>query len=175
MKQIIFRIFTITVMAALGSSSSPAQVAAGGAFKVEKSVVATGGGASSGSAFSVTGTGGQAAAGTTSANATFSQTAGFWTPDQLAPTAAGVTVEGRVTTADGRGIRNARVTMTASDGSVRSVATGSFGFFRFTDVAAGEIYVFGVSAKRFTFAVPTQVLTVVESVAGLSFVADTEP
>ena len=155
--------------------SVAAQIAAGGAFTLEKSVVAAGGGTSSNGAFSVSGTGGQSAAGTTSANASFSQRSGFWMPGQLAPTAAGVTVSGRVTTADGRGIRNARVTMTGADGTTRTVSTGSFGYFRFMDVLAGGTYVFGVSARRFTFSVPTQVLTVADNGVDLSFAADNEP
>jgi len=169
------KIYMIAVFLACLSVSTFGQIAAGGGFTLERSVVAGGGGAaSSNGAFSVAGTGGQSAAGTSSSNTPFSQRSGFWTADQLAPTAAGVTVEGRVATADGRGIRNARVTMTAPDGTSRAVVTGSFGYFRFADVSAGDIYIFSVSAKRFTFAAPTQVLTVVDNVAGLSFVADPE-
>ncbi len=169
------KFYIIAVLLVLAPLPGAAQIAAAGAFTLEKSVVAGGGGASSSGAFSVTGTGGQTAAGMTSANPSFSQPAGFWVPDQLAPTAAGVTVSGRVTTADGRGIRNARVTMMGADGTTRSVSTGSFGYFRLMDVLTGEIYIFSVSARRYTFAAPTQILTVFDNVADLSFVADQEP
>jgi hypothetical protein len=169
------RFYVVAVLVVLAPVSGAAQIAAGGAFTLEKSVVTAGGGASSNGALAVTGTGGQAAAGTTSANASLSQRSGFWIPEQLAPTASGVTVGGRVTTADGRGIRNARVTMTDADGTARSVSTGSFGYFRFMDVAAGGTYVFDVSAGRFTFTVPTQVLTVFDNAADLSFVAEQAP
>ena len=175
MKLIIFQSFVTVILLTAGASAPFAQVAAGGGFTLEKSVVATGGGASANGALAVAGTSGQPAAKPNSSSPPFSQAAGFWTPDALAPTAAGVTVEGRVTTADGRGIRNARVTMTGADGFSRSVVTGSFGYFRLTEVPSGDIYLLGVSARRFTFSAPTQVISVVDNVTGLTFVADAVP
>ena len=68
------------------------------------------------------------------------------------PTAAAVTVSGRVVTAKGaRGIRSAVVTMTDQDGTVRYATTSTFGYFRFADVPAGQTYIFNIRAKRFTF------------------------
>jgi hypothetical protein len=154
--------------------SVAAQIAAGGAFTLEKSVFATGGGTSANGSFALAGTGGQTAAGTTSNGVPFMQSAGFWVPDQLAPSAAGVLVEGRVTTADGRGIRNARVSIRGTDGVSRTVITGSFGYFRFTDVAAGDTYLLNVFAKQFIFSTPTQILTIVDNVTDLKFTAEND-
>ena len=63
-----------------------------------------------------------------------------------------VTVSGRVTTSDGRGLRNATVSITDSQGVVRRATTSSFGFFSFAGVAAGETFVFRVSSRLYRFA-----------------------
>jgi hypothetical protein len=164
--------YIIAILLALAPVSISAQIAGGGAFTLEKSIVANGGGASSSGSFSVTATGGQSAAGTPAANAPFSQTAGFWTGETLAPTAALVSIGGNVLTADGRGIKNVMVTLTDSSGESRSVLTGSFGYYRFTDVQVGEIYVLTVQAKKYIFAYPSKVVSVQEELTSLDFIAD---
>jgi hypothetical protein len=67
-------------------------------------------------------------------------------------TAANVSISGRVLTPDGRGLRNARVVITDSQGVTRTVTTSSFGFYQFDDVAAGGNYVIGVISKQYRFA-----------------------
>ena len=91
--------------------------------------------------------------------------------ESLAPTAAGVRVSGRVTTADGIGIRNAFVYLTRADGTVSAARTSSFGYYSFEEVPAGETCVLSVESKRFTFAVPTRVLLVTDTLSGVDFVA----
>jgi hypothetical protein len=86
-----------------------------------------------------------------------------------APTAAQVSVSGRVITSDGSGLRNASVILTGSNGNSRSVVTGSFGYFRFDDVQAGETYVFSVVVKDYRFA--PQAVTVNEELSELNFIA----
>ena len=86
-------------------------------------------------------------------------------------TADRVTVVGRVMTADGRGIRNALVTMIESDGTTRTVTTGPFGYYRFADVAVGQNVVLTVTSKRFNFDQPTQVVYVTEDMKEVNFVA----
>ena len=88
----------------------------------------------------------------------------------LAPTAAGVSVSGRVLINDGRGLRNAIVTMTEPNGNNRSYRTGAFGYFVFEDVEVGQTYIFQVQSKRFTFA--PQVVTVNEELTELNFTAE---
>ena len=66
-------------------------------------------------------------------------------------TAAGVQVSGRVLTPDGRGLRNARVTMTDQSGNVRTVTTSSFGFYQFEDVETGQTYIVGVVSRTYRF------------------------
>ncbi|MBP6002942.1 MAG: carboxypeptidase regulatory-like domain-containing protein [Pyrinomonadaceae bacterium] len=90
----------------------------------------------------------------------------------LAPTAAEVSLAGRVTTADGRGIRNA--VMVLSGNSLTQpmrVVTGSFGYYKFDGLEAGETYVVTVNSKRFMFSVPSRVVNLPDSITDLDFIA----
>ena len=87
-------------------------------------------------------------------------------------TAAGATIGGRVLTTDGRGIRNALVTITNSNGETRTTQTSTFGYFRFSDTAVGATYTITVTAKRFTFSQPTQVHTPFGEINDIEFVAN---
>ena len=87
----------------------------------------------------------------------------------LAPTAASVAVGGRVF-AGNSGLAQARLTLTNSNGETRSVSTNSFGYYRFSGVAAGETYVLSVVHKRYTFA--PRVIGVTEAMSELNFTAD---
>ena len=86
----------------------------------------------------------------------------------IGSTAAGVRVSGRVTTPDGRGLRNAVVSITDSDGFRRTATTSSFGFYAFDEVEAGGVYVVGVAAKRYRFA--ARVLQVADTLADVDFI-----
>ncbi len=68
-----------------------------------------------------------------------------------APTAAGVSVSGRILTTDGRGLSNAIVVLTNTNGVQRQVRSSSFGYYRFGDVNAGEDYVLSISSKQYLF------------------------
>lgn len=74
-------------------------------------------------------------------------------------------------TADGRGIRNARLILTDSSGAICTVLSSVFGYYRFTEVAAGEIYILSISSKRVVFENPTQVVNVTEDLDNLNFTA----
>jgi hypothetical protein len=150
-----------------GAITLPAQ--SGGSFEIRQSVIA-GGGESSGGTFSVAGTSGQAAA-NTSSGSQYGLRSGFWQSD-LAPSAALVTLSGRVTTADGRGIRNVRVSMTDQGGNTRYTLTSSFGYYLFEDIEAGQTLVISVSAKRYRFLTPTRIITVNEGLADVDFTAE---
>ena len=83
-------------------------------------------------------------------------------------TAAGVSVSGRVTTPDGRGLRNARVVITDSLGNARTVTTSSFGTYQFDDVAVGDNYVIGVVSKQYRFS--SQLIQVGDTLTDINFV-----
>jgi hypothetical protein len=88
----------------------------------------------------------------------------------LAPTAAGVTVGGRVLSPSGAGAANARVLVTNQSGETRTAITNSFGYFRFESVAAGADYVFEIRHKRYSFA--PRVVNVSEELNELNFTAE---
>ena len=164
-------IISFVVALVIGAAiTATAQVATGGTYSLDQSVIAGGGGQNAaGGTYSLDGTIGQAIAGTTSSNSPFSVAGGFFTAAPVAPTAASVSVSGRVVTDDGRGLRNARVVLTDAIGNSRTALTTSFGYYRFDDVAAGQTYIISVASKRFQFA--PQVITVSEEIENLNFSA----
>ena len=87
----------------------------------------------------------------------------------LLPTAASVSVSGRVMTATGRAILNATITLTNSLGETFTRRANPNGRFTFESLTAGETYIFNVAAKRYTFA--AQVITVTEDLTDVNFVA----
>ena len=70
------------------------------------------------------------------------------------PTAT-VSVSGRVKTATGRGVYNARVTIVSSGGTTRMAITNAFGYYRFEGVTAGVTYTITARSKTYTFAPQT--------------------
>lgn len=87
------------------------------------------------------------------------------------PTAAEVSVGGRVVTAYGIGISNVFVSMTDSFGVTRTAVTGSLGYYSFSDVPVGQTYTISVSSKRYEFANPVQAITVQNAIDNVDFVA----
>lgn len=86
------------------------------------------------------------------------------------PTAASVSVSGRVTDQIGHAISSAVVSIVDTNGNSRTARTGSFGYFSFDDVEAGQTYVIHVAHKRHTFS--SQVVSVSDSVNDLFFIAN---
>ncbi len=90
----------------------------------------------------------------------------------MGPTAASVSVSGKVTTNTGRGIRNVTITMTDSAGNQRQAQTTSFGYYRFDNVTAGETVTVSVKARQFKFNQSSIVRTTNESVTDADFVSE---
>lgn len=88
--------------------------------------------------------------------------------DVLAPTAAGVEIAGRVMTDDGRGLANAIVILTDSQGVSRSIRTSSFGNFRFDNVESGQTVTIEVKARNVVFS--PQVVYVGDNIGDLNFI-----
>ncbi len=87
----------------------------------------------------------------------------------LAPTAAGVTVNGRVLSSTGRAVSRAKVQIIDQNGNSRIAMTNGFGYYNFTDVPAGEVLIFNVAAKNYLFA--PQVVNLTDNLAELNFTA----
>jgi hypothetical protein len=93
--------------------------------------------------------------------------------NSYSPTAALVSVSGRVTTANGNGIRNAQVMLQdLSTGATWRVSTGSFGYYSFDGLEVGDFYMITVGSRRYTFTQNTRTFSLVDNLDGVDFVAD---
>lgn len=70
-----------------------------------------------------------------------------------------VPVRGRVVTSTGNSVRKAYVVLTDQSGNKFISQTNGFGYFTFSDIAAGGIYTVTVSSKEFSFAPLTVTIT----------------
>ena len=167
----IFRgqnVATLLIVILVLSFTSLVAAQSGGIFEITDAVVASGSEEMSADIFAVTGTLGQPGAGDGMAGGGFSVTSGFWNYTSVAPTAAGVTISGRVMTAAGGGISNARMFLQTQDGQIFVSRSGAFGYYVFENIEAGQTVFITVEHKLHTFA-PHAVM-VVDSVSDLDFV-----
>jgi hypothetical protein len=153
-------------------SPTPEIVASGGTFTLEKTVTAGGGIGKQSAALSESGTTGQTIAGARSTGGGFALYSGFWTPADLAPTAANAVVGGRILTSSGQGIRNVQVTIQFPTGEARTTVSTAFGYYRFADIPTGGIYVISVTAKKYTFSQSAQIRSVQDDLQDVDFVAN---
>lgn len=86
----------------------------------------------------------------------------------LPPTAASVSISGRVLTSTNRGLMNAVVYLTDEQGNTHTARTNPFGYYRFEDISVGQTVIVTVVSKRYQFA--PQVVNVVEDIGDLNFV-----
>lgn len=89
----------------------------------------------------------------------------------MGTTAAPVNLSGRVSNSFGRGIQNVTITMTDNLGNNRTANTTAFGYYRFSNVAAGETYIISAKAKRYTFVQPTLVVNAGQDLTEINFTA----
>jgi hypothetical protein len=144
----------------------------GGSFDLSHNVVAGGGGQSTGGSFSLDGTAGQGSAGTVSSGDSYHLRGGFWAFDALAPTAASVSISGRIRTANGQGIGNVRLVLTnARTGEALAAISSSFGYYRFEQITVGQTYTLTVNAKRFAFEPNTRTFTLLDELTNFDFTA----
>lgn len=87
--------------------------------------------------------------------------------------AVSATIGGKVTTFEGRGIRNAIVTLTSSSLPQPLIAqTGSMGWYAFPNLPAEQTYTLRVTAKRFEFTFEFQGVYLTADRLNLDFKAD---
>ena len=89
----------------------------------------------------------------------------------VAPTAAGVSIGGRVVAGSQLGIASVSVELTNARGEKRTALTNPFGYYQFDDVQAGETYVVSAKSKRYSFVTSSQVITVSDEMSGIDFVS----
>lgn len=88
-------------------------------------------------------------------------------PIPQVPTAAPVSIGGRVFAPNGAPLRNAHVVLTDSNGVRRVAYTSSMGFYGFDQVESGQVVTIEVVSKRYLF--NAQVISLVDNVADLEF------
>lgn len=86
----------------------------------------------------------------------------------IGPSAADVSVTGRVTTASGQGIRGVTVAITDPEGIRRTAVTSSFGVYTFEGIESGKTYVVGATSRRYRFA--ARVVNVSDSLTNVDLV-----
>lgn len=92
-----------------------------------------------------------------------------WGIGALTPTAASINIGGRITDQNGTGVPGALVTMAGQNSTVFIARTNPFGYYRFENVGAGQIYIVSVASKRHRF--PVQVVNAGEDITDLDFIA----
>jgi hypothetical protein len=85
----------------------------------------------------------------------------------FAPTAAAVTLGGRVLDSYGRGLKDVVVSLTTGSGETLRRRTGAFGYYSFDGIAAGQTVIVSAQSKLYQFA--PQVVTTAEDVSELNF------
>lgn len=89
----------------------------------------------------------------------------------LVPTAAEVSIGGKVQTNTGKPLRKVLVTLTAPNGTTRTVLTNQLGAYNFSGIPAGETYTITVWHKYFQFNPNTRVITANENIENADFTA----
>jgi len=144
----------------------------GGAFQITQSVIAGGGSEATGPNFSLVGTVGQSNTAESNSGLTFTLRGGFWSAS-FAPTAAGVSISGRIRSASGNGIKGARLTLIQiSTGETVSTISSSFGYYRFDDVVVGRLYLLSADAKQFVFDPNSRIISPLDEVTNEDFVGN---
>ena len=88
----------------------------------------------------------------------------------VAPTAALVSVSGRVLSPLGRALPRSQIFVTNSDGEKHRVISNSSGYYRINNLTAGETYVFRVSSTQYLFM--PRLITLSENVIGFDLIAE---
>lgn len=96
-----------------------------------------------------------------------------WAAGALAPTAANVSIGGRIFMPDGvTGMPRAKITLTGGGLTTpRTFITNPFGYYSFDDLPVGQTYVLTVGSKQYTFATPSVVITADDNLQNIDFIA----
>lgn len=159
---------TTLLLILLFHSSFDAQ--SGNGFEITEAVVAGGGTSSTGGIFEVDSTLGQPVLGGAAGFGSFALTSGFWNYNTLAPTAAPVSISGRVMTPTGAGLFNAILYLQTRDGEIFVTRSGSFGYYMFDGIEAGQTVFISVESKRYTYTPRT--IQLADVVTDLDFTPD---
>ena len=160
----IFRCFAFAISFTVAVAAQ-----SGGGFEITGTVIGAGGTTASNGNIELESTIGQSVAGDIIGNGPFAVTSGFWNFTPLAPTAAHVSISGRVLSSSGIPISSAELFLQLQNGEIYLARSSSFGYYLFEGIAAGQSVFITVEHKRFTFEPRT--VMVADNVTELDFVA----
>lgn len=152
MRALLFLLFTVLSISAQ--------------YELTRSVVATGGGDVAGGTYAGTTTIGQPAVGGFITFGLDSEYTGFWSPG-FAPTAAGISITGRVLAPSGAGLSGATLYLTQQNGQTLVARSSGFGYYQFDDVEVGQTVIISVVSKRYVYTPRT--LSLRDSIAEFDF------
>ena len=90
----------------------------------------------------------------------------------VVPTAADVSISGRVLTPSGRAVGGARITVTdGSTGEIFAAITNPFGYYTIDGLEAGGFYIATVAKKGVKFETDTRAISLSDSLADVDFVS----
>lgn len=93
----------------------------------------------------------------------------------VSPSAAPVSLSGRVMDASGRGVSGSTITvLNPNSGAAIRVRSNPFGYYTVTGLPAGELFVVTIIDKRYTFSNDTRSVTLNEDLADMDFIANPE-
>lgn len=84
---------------------------------------------------------------------------------------ANATIAGRITSQNGAGIANVRVTIADDEDNTYVVYTGSLGYYILENQPTGREYTVGVRAKRFSFSPQSQTFTLNNNLMNVDFIS----
>jgi len=160
-KKLFLSVFVLSFLSLVSMAQS------GGSYQIQKFVIPSGETMAGGN-YTLEVTAGQTSIGPRPIGGCYTLDAGFWVPE-LVPTAANVSVSGRVMTSTGAGLSNAIITIDGADGEIHTARSGSLGYYAFDGIEAGRAYLITVTSKSHEF-VPRTV-AIVDNVFDLDFTA----
>jgi hypothetical protein len=141
----------------------------GGSYDLSHNVTAGGGTHSTGGSFDLTGTVGQPQAGTVSTGASYNLRGGFWAYDAFAPTAAPVSLNGRVILNGPMSMARVRVVLIQTNsGETRSVRPNQFGYYHFDGLEIGD-YVVRAECDGYQFTPAQKFFSLVDDLMDANF------
>jgi len=169
MKGLIRAIALLSALAFILPAAVNAQVASGGPYAMQQTVIAGGSFPAAVGDYRMETTNGEPGAGRKMSGGAYILLGGYQTGSQLA--AAGLaSIGGRVLKADGTtGIFNAKIVLADSLGNARSAVSSNLGYYRFDGLNAKELYTITVRHKRFAFSQAIQVVVADENFTEVNF------
>ncbi len=153
-----------------------AQIASGGGYTLERTVIAGGGGQILGGARSLESTVGQPTVRPQMSNGSYALWSGFWTPDSFAPTSANASISGRVIRKGGVSLSNATLTLYGGPlSSPHITLTSSLGYFKLENIPVGYFYILSVHHRKYSFAQNTYEFSLFDDLSDIVFHASEIP